>query len=259
MKINFFGCSFTEGGGLNNFEYYNFLNNTNYNINDNIKEQYEEITLFKEENRYSNIVGKILEVETKNYAEGCNSNEGILKKLIEISDSETTNVGDVFVVQTSFFSRKFYWYEPFNDFISVNALSPEDWPFRNKEEWMPLHQLHNLNVTYCHNEEYEIQKLLKNMEIYNSYFKEKKLKLFWIPWNDMTTEQKTEELNEYNRKTLEKIPNIIYFDDMSMGRYCNKNALLLKHHFKKSNDSHKSVIGHKIIAEKISEYLKNKL
>jgi hypothetical protein len=26
MKIKFFGCSFTEGGGLDNIDYYNFLN-----------------------------------------------------------------------------------------------------------------------------------------------------------------------------------------------------------------------------------------
>ena len=26
MKLKFFGCSFTEGGGLDNIDYYNFLN-----------------------------------------------------------------------------------------------------------------------------------------------------------------------------------------------------------------------------------------
>ena len=34
MKIHFFGCSFTDGGGLDDFDYYNYNTGKNYNIND---------------------------------------------------------------------------------------------------------------------------------------------------------------------------------------------------------------------------------
>ena len=36
--IHFFGCSFTEGGGLDNFDYYNYNTGLNYNIDNNINE-----------------------------------------------------------------------------------------------------------------------------------------------------------------------------------------------------------------------------
>ena len=259
MKIHFFGCSFTEGGGLDNFDYYNFITGKNYNIDNNIREEHEEVRIHKEEHRYSTIVGNILGIETKNYAIGCNSNEGILKAVFEIlNDSETSN-DDVFVVQLSFFGRKFYWYEPFEQFLSVNALNPADWPYRNKEEWMPLHELHNLNIKYCHNEEYELSKLLMNMELFNSLFREKGIKLFWTTWPDLSTKRNTARIHEDNKLILEKYKNVILYDGMCMGRYIVDNELQIRDDYKQSSDSHKSIKGHQIIGEKIAEYLNNKI
>lgn len=262
MKIHFFGCSFTEGGGLDDFDYYNFLTGKNYNINDNIRDQFEELRMFKEENRYSTIVGKILGLEVENYAFGCNSNEGILKKVFEVLNDVETNKNDIFIIQPSFFSRKFYWYEPFQEFLSVNALNPSDWPYRNMEEWMPLHQLHNLNVKYCHNEEYELSKLLVNMELYNAYFREKNIKLFWTPWLDLSMERLHIKLNENNKLLTKKYGNIIFYGEskqLSMGRYIGDNWLQIRDHFKESMDSHKSIKGHQMVGKQIADYLKDKI
>ena len=259
MKIHFFGCSFTEGGGLDNFDYYNYNTGKNYDITHNIRENNEEVRLFKEANRYSTLVGNILGLETVNYAIGCNSNEGILKSVFEVINDCNTTKNDIFVIQTSFYSRKFYWYEPFEDFLSVNALGAAEWPYRNREEWLPLHELHNLNVKYAHNEKYEIDKLIMNMQIYNAYFKEKGIKVFWTPWPDLTLEPFPSKIDEINRELLKIIPNIIFYDDKSMGRYITDNDLQIRNYFKESMDSHKSLQGHQIIAEKIAEYLKNKI
>jgi len=259
MKINFFGCSFTEGSGLNNIEYYNFLTGKNINKNNPSDKDIEETIKFKYENRYSKVVESILNIQTYNYAIGCNSNEGIFKNIIDVLNLETTNVGDVFVIQTSFFSRKFYWYEPFNIFISINTLSADDSPFRNKKEWMPLHELHNLNIQYCHNEQYEIDKLIQNIKIYNAYFESLGMKIFWIPWPDLSLETNDIILNEYNYNMVKEIPNLVYFDNMSMGRYCSENKLLIFNDYDKVQDSHKSLKGHIVIGEMIAEYLKNKL
>jgi hypothetical protein len=259
MKIHFFGCSFTEGGGLDNFDYYNYNTGLNYNINNNIREESETVRLYKEANRYSNIVGKILGVKTNNYAVGCNSNEGILKTLFEVSNDVDTNKEDIFIVQTSFYSRKFYWYEPTEEFLSVNALGNGDWPYRNMEIWMPLHQLHNLNVKYAHNEQYEIDKLISNMQIYNSYFKEKGIKIFWTPWPDLTLERFPTEIDKFNKNLLETIPNIIFYDGKSMGRYVTDNKLQIRDDFKESTDSHKSLKGHETIAIQIADYLNNNI
>lgn len=260
MKIHFFGCSFTEGGGLDNFDYYNYNTGKNYDINNNIREEHEEVRLYKEANRYSNIVGNLMGIQTYNYAIGCNSNEGILKRLFEIVNNKNiTELDDIFIVQTSFYSRKFYWYEPMEEFLSVNATNKSDWPYRNMEEWMPLHELHNLNVKYAHNEQYEIDKLLANMQVYNSYFKEKGIKLFWTPWPDLTLENFPTKIDKFNKDLLKTIPNIIFYDGKSMGRYITDNLLQIRDDFNQSVDSHKSLKGHEIIAGKIVDYLNNKI
>ena len=54
MKIHFFGCSFTEGGGLDNFDYFNLKQNKNYIINDNIRDQFEEVRLFNKPKLFKN-------------------------------------------------------------------------------------------------------------------------------------------------------------------------------------------------------------
>jgi len=82
MRLNFFGCSFTEGGGLDNIDYYNLKNNTKLARAN--EEDWETITKWKEDNRYSNIISNILECEIRNFAEGCNSNENIFNKVFEI-------------------------------------------------------------------------------------------------------------------------------------------------------------------------------
>jgi len=63
MRLNFFGCSFTEGGGLDNIEYYNLKNNSSLSRADD--GAWETITKWKEDNRYSNIVSDILGCEIK--------------------------------------------------------------------------------------------------------------------------------------------------------------------------------------------------
>lgn len=259
MKMHFFGCSFTEGGGLDNFDYYNFVTGKNYNINDNVQKEHIEVQMHKEENRYSSVVGNILGLEVKNYAVGANSNEAILKKLFEIVNDKSTKQNDIFIVQPSFYSRKFYWYEPTNEFLSINSLKKSDWPYRDKQEYMPLNELHNLNIAYCHNEEYEFFKFLNNMELYNSYFKEKNIKLFWTPWLDLSIKNLHSELDIDNIEYSNKYKNVIFYENKSMGRYICDNNLLICNTSAKVNDFHKSIEGHQLIGEKITEYLKEKL
>jgi hypothetical protein len=259
MKIHFFGCSFTEGGGLDDFDYYNYNNATNYNPNDNIRDQFEEIAEYKRNNRYSNIVGNLLNIETENHAFGCNSNEAILKKVFEVVNDSNTSKDDIFFVQTTFYSRKFYWYEPTKEFLSVNAAESSAWPFRNMEIMMPLHELHNLNLQYTHNEQYELDKLLINIELYNAYFKEKGIKIFWTPWNDLTLEPWTEVIFEINKKLIKKYPNMMMYDGGCMGRYVVDNKLQIRDDYKESNDQHKSLKGHKMVGTKIAKFLKEKI
>ena len=253
MIINFFGCSFTEGGGLDNIEYYNFK--TNSNLEDYTLKNTHFLKKFKEKYRYSNVVGELIGCKTRNFAIGCNSNENILNKLFEIVNSNETKKGDIFIVQTTIFSRRHIWYEPTETFYSVNTLEMSGWPYQNKEEMKKLNELYNLYFSYSHNEQYEMDKLLMYIDLFNAYCKEKGLKLFWMPWADLVIGDNNTKKNFYS-KFIEK--NFILFNELSMGSFINSNELRIKDELKTLLDNHKTVDGHKIVAERIVEFLKQK-
>lgn len=255
MRLNFFGCSFTEGGGLDNIDYYNFK--TNSNLLDYTPENQVLLKEFKEKYRYTTIVKNNLNIDVRNFAEGCNSNENILNKVFEIINESEINSDDIFIVQTSIFSRKYFWYEPTAEFYSVNTLEMEGWPYRNKEYMKGLHQLYNLYSQYSHNEEYEMKKLLIQIDLYNSYFKEKGIKLFWMPWPDFIAGDR-DTIKNHNKKLINK--NFIFFDGISMGTFIGSNSYRIRDEYTKSSDGHKSVSGHQIVGEKIIDFLvKNKI
>lgn len=253
MIINFFGCSFTEGGGLDNIDYYNFK--TNSNLEDYTLENNYVLRKFKEKYRYSNIVEESIGCKTKNFALGCNSNENILNKLFEIANSNDTKKDDIFIVQTSIFSRKHFWYEPTETFYSVNTLEMSGWPYQNKNEMKKLNELYNLYFTYSYNEQYEIDKLLMHVDVFNSYFKERGLKLFWMPWADFV-EGDWNTIRKFNSKLLEK--NFIFFNGLSMGTFIDSNQHRIKDEFTKLQDNHKSVKGHEVVGRRVVEFLKQK-
>jgi hypothetical protein len=83
--------------------------------------------------------------------------------------------------------------------------------------------------------------------------------LFWAPWADLSLNTFTEKLDIDNITHLKKYKNIILYENKSMGRYICDNKLLITDVFKQSNDTHKSLEGHRLIGNKIAEYLKDKL
>jgi hypothetical protein len=255
MKINFFGCSFTEGGGLDNLEYYNIK--TNSKLKGYNQPNSKILCEFKEKHRYSTIVGELLKCEVLNHALGCNSNENIINKLYEVASSENVNKDDIFIAQTSIFSRKHYWYEPTNKFYSVNTLEFTAWPYNGEEEMRPLNELYNLYYQYSHNEEYEIKKLLMKIEFINAWFEKNKIKIFWIPWAEMCMSGDFGIIKNKNKKL--KKENFIFFDELAMGTFSGANKLRICDEFKSITDMHKSVKGHQIIAEMIVEFLKDKI
>jgi hypothetical protein len=251
MRINFFGCSFTEGGGLDNIDYYNFK--TNSKLKDYTSENNYFLRKFKEKYRYTNVVEKLTKCKIRNFATGCNSNENIINKLFEIVNSDDIKEDDIFVVQTSIHSRKHFWYEPTQEFYSVNTLEMSGWPYQNKDIMKKLNELYNLYFTYSHNQEYEIKKLLMQIDLCNSYFKEKGLKIFWMPWPDFISGD-WNLIRKYNSKLIDK--NFIFFDGVSMGTFIDSNGYRIRDEFSNSIDSHKSVKGHRIVAERVTDYLK---
>ena len=113
MKIGFFGCSFTEGGGLNSpvFNEYAIKNKL---ISNEYKENYEKT---QNDFRYSTLIGKDLNCEVENFGKGRSSNEYIFNQLYEHHKKF-----DICVVQLTIYSRRYQWDEHKEKFEHINDI-----------------------------------------------------------------------------------------------------------------------------------------
>ena len=113
MKIGFFGCSFTEGGGLNSpvFNEYAIKNNL-------IPNEYEgEYKKTRKDFRYSTLIGKDLNCEVENFGKGRSSNEYIFNQLYKHHKKF-----DICVVQLTIYSRRYQWDEREEKFEHINDI-----------------------------------------------------------------------------------------------------------------------------------------
>ena len=113
MKIGFFGCSFTEGGGLNSpvFNEYAIKNNL-------IPKEYEgEYEKTRKGFRYSTLIGKNLNCEVENFGKGRSSNEYIFNQLYKHHKKF-----DICVVQLTIYSRRYQWDEHKEIFEHINDI-----------------------------------------------------------------------------------------------------------------------------------------
>ena len=113
MKIGFFGCSFTEGGGLNSpvFNEYAIKNNL-------IPKEYEgEYEKTRKGFRYSTLIGKNLNCEVENFGKGRSSNEYIFNQLYEHHEKF-----DICIVQLTIYSRRYQWDEHKEKFEHINDI-----------------------------------------------------------------------------------------------------------------------------------------
>ena len=113
MKIGFFGCSFTEGGGLNSpvFNEYAIKNNL-------IPKEYEgEYEKTRKGFRYSTLIGKNLNCEVENFGKGRSSNEYIFNQLYKHHKKF-----DICVVQLTIYSRRYQWDEREEKFEHINDI-----------------------------------------------------------------------------------------------------------------------------------------
>tara|TARA_A100001515_G_C4498997_1_gene185982 strand:- start:61 stop:726 length:666 start_codon:yes stop_codon:yes gene_type:complete len=221
MKIGFFGCSFTEGGGLNSEEFYNWGVKNNLikklNLDDykgNFSALYDDV---RRKYRFSTLVGKKLNAEVTNFGKGCSSNEFIFNQLYKHYKEF-----DVCVVQLSVYSRRYQWEETDNKFYHINDVD---------------------NYTLNHfNWNYAREQVSMMIDLFDSLNK----KIYWLFHEDIP-------------KTC-KSNNIIRFGDNGhLHDFVMRNKLTFKHETNGYyNDLHYSIKGNKIIADKISEKINEK-
>ena len=222
MKIGFFGCSMTEGGGLNSPVW------NEYAIKNNIisKEYVGRYEKLRDDYRFSTLVGKELNCEVENLALSRNSNENIINQLYEHKDKF-----DICVVQFSIFTRRYIWNEPENKFYNISGVDFSEHPYLNNEKLKPLHETYLNYVAYHHNEKYVKDHLCRYVDLFDNLGK----RIYWIFYQPVPK--------------MKKRSNVLYWNLVD---WANNNRLEFRHFTDGFyNDRHLSLKGNELVANKI--------
>lgn len=234
--ILFNGCSFTEGGGLEDAD---ILNKYGYMLSKR-KNQYFEI---REELRYSNILSKKIGCDYINLAESCNSNENIFKTTFEyIHDTDLSKYKNkIAIIQITMPQRKTIWWDGVK--YNLNSIHYSDWPYNGQEEFKPLFDYYSNFVLNIFDE--TIQSKIDKKEIYllNSYLISKGFTPYFILYDYFLLEN--EDVNIINFNGYKNLKNHI-----------ENNKLRISDEID-SNDNHFSINGHKNVAEILYKNITN--
>ena len=234
MKIGFFGCSFTEGGGFNSPVYVDYAIKNNIidisELDDKVKiwgnterEAYE--TYGKDYNGpfnsiskkycYPTMVGKKLNCEVVNFAEGCASNEYTFKKLYENYQDF-----DICVAQFTLYSRRYQWNEGEEKFEHFNKID---------------------NYTLNHyNEEYTKDKVSMMIDLFDNLNK----KIYWIFHEPIPKSCKSKNVIKFEPSG--HLHDFIHLNKATFRFETNGNYI----------DDHFSMKGNDLISDKIVERIK---
>jgi len=248
--IKFFGCSFTEGGGLDNIDYYNWIHGTNlkypidpHDINDPNFYVHNKLKLFRDENRFSKIVSDKLGIASENFAVSRGSNDYSFEKLFnEIENNEK----EIYVFVLTLIPRVHWYYEPTDTRYNINSFDENLSPYYNRVIMKNLAKTYKMYLENVFNRNYEIERLETQIKLFDSYAKIKKSKIYWIEWDNLP-------------RLKDITPNYISFNGQTMFEFVRDNELQIFHHTNNKNtDNHISLPGNRIIADIIYNTLKKK-
>ena len=232
------GCSFMEGGGLDNIEIHRILNSLKEPQNIKICEE------FKTKNNFIAYLSKFLNCDYINLSESQSANDLIFKKIFDYFKTENLSDKNIlFVGQISMFSRQYVYYEKTKSFKKLNKIDFSAPPFHNEDEYKELFEYYKNYLSFIYNEEYALEMVERNIELLTNWLNNKNIDCIWLSY-DGTPEQFIES------KTF------IKFDGDNLGAYIGKNKLRLCDIPElETGDLHMSIEGHKIVAEKIYKKL----
>ena len=232
-KLYSFGCSFTEGGGLNNQNFHRYLRGENdySKTPEPVLSEHAEYAL---QNSYPGYLSKILKCDFENHGTSCAGNEFIINKAYDtINGLENTN--DILVtIQTSILSRMLLQMPMEKTFMNINNLNSID---GNVKTFFKLY------ITDFFDYEYASKKLVQQIDILPSWFESKNVDVLWL-------------LYDMDVKHVQLKKHIVPFDNLSLGNYAFKNKLTITDlpdfPYK---DSHFSPAGNKHIADVIHNHI----
>lgn len=264
MRINFYGCSFSDGGGMDRWNWFQAIKDEDWvsplwrkRI---MKQGPTEITFndllvkFKDTHKFSTLIGKKLKCEIGDYAYTANNNQNIRDEVWNnINDINIENMdANIHIVQWSIYERRKIWYEKTQKFYRLQSTPGSFGIFENNTEQSlesKILQEDQYNwLKYHYNVDYEVQKIKMYTEMLDSFARDKGHHIYFM----------------FHDEPLPSVPpgwkpNVIKFDGISLGRWIYKNNLTIEAESKGmvENDRHYSREGNVTIVNKIIETLKH--
>lgn len=229
-KLYSFGCSFTEGGGLNNQDFRRLLDNAPDREYSN-----DELTEIASYESYPGYLSRILNCEYINFGVSRGCNELIFNKMYSTISNLTDTTDILVTVQPSILSRMLIQMPDQGKAESVNGLHAVTGDAKKYYE---------LYVTRFYDSRYACNKLLQEIDVYNEWLKNKNIDVLWLPF-------------EMDMEKCPKDSHFVDFDGYSLSEFTIRNKLLLSDLENVTiNDKHFSPHGNEVIANKIHEHLK---
>lgn len=235
-KIVGIGCSFTEGGGLNNIKYYNYLNN----LKESSQSQ-ETLDTFMYENNYIAKLSKLMNIPYENLSESQSSNKLIFRKIHKRFADNTDNI--LLVLQTTFFSRKHIWNSNINKYNKMSGGVLNGKLSNDSVDIVgDINNFYGQYLSYFYNELDDERDVFNMVDVYNSFLKEKNVTMVVLP------------LMKIMYKNFTK--NTLLFDNLDLQSFAEKNKLRISDLNININDLHLSNEGNELIARKIYNFVK---
>lgn len=239
------GCSFSEGGGLNNPKIYEFLTNNPYD------RKKTEIFMFNES--YGKKLSNLLNCECVNISKSAASNNLIIqssydevkkyknKKILLINQlTYSTRLG--FEVNKKYYSYNGLVGKVFYDVINNELVNRNASEIKN-DKFDEYYKKYLLDI---YDEDFYSKTLFSQMDMFNSWCENNNVENYWIYWHDFS-----------NIKSEKKI--ITMPDELSMDDWSNKYKFKLQH-IKNIpiEDMHLSIEGHNQVSKIIYNSINKK-
>ena len=277
MKINFYGCSFSDGGGMDRWDWFQGIKDEDW-VDSTWREKilkqghngkgFSDLLFdFQYLNKFSTLVGKKLNCDIGDYAPTANNNQNI-RDMVWKNIKEDS--GKIHIVQWSIFERFKLWYDETDKFYRIQGNPYDQVAFEdNSGEMYEIKDLQNFQTTRLlkhFNMQYEIQKVMMYTELLYSYAHSKKHHIYFM-FHDMPISTCTCEPDKINvgdracdceAKSYTRHHNVITFDGLHLGDWIRKNNLTVESESKGylEDDKHYSREGNLLIANKVIEILK---
>jgi hypothetical protein len=243
MMIQFYGCSYSDGGGMDTKEYHDYVKNEDW------AKKYPKKTFFDRDGfdvefknyfRYSDVIKRELNCEIKNNSCTGNNNQHIFDTLMNELEN---NIGDIHIVQWSHFWRQKLWYEKNKKFYRLSGFQQDTVAFEentDNDDCKDIHNIFNQYIEHHFNEEYEIQKVVNYIKLLTSYSNNKNIPIYFMTF-DMLPYKNEKFINFHDKLNLNTLAN-----QDTIEKYTKDKII----------DGHLSHAGNNMVAEKIINKLK---